>query len=207
MDNSLARRSGSLPGGVKVKAWFWKADGMCGPVDYLGTVDALVAVGALTSSMMGRREKYRKGDGRGLQDEHGHRFNLHRSATRGEPERMTLHRYVDWELAMQLPGVRELFPEGIPEPERESAPEKKSSKVELSRAYFCTTMLNTVVRCARGDHPSWPESMSAEALCLIERHVDAIREGFRRDGSKRTAPRPSFLRLVIDNTKGVSAQA
>jgi hypothetical protein len=65
-------------------------------------------------------------------------------------------------------------------------------------------MLDMIMQCARGDHPSWPKAMPAETQCLIERHVDAIRESFRRNGSKRTAPRPSFLRLVIDNTKGGS---
>lgn len=193
------KRSGSLAGGVKVTVDVWMAPAMRvgdGHIEYLGTMDSLMAVGALTPSMMESRKKYRKGDARGLRDDHGNRYFLRPSAIKAEPGRVSLRRYFSREISMEMPGVRELFPEGIPEPEKES------SKDEPSRADFCTTMLNMIMQCARGDHPSWPKAMPSETQCLIERHIDAIRERFRCNGGKRSAPRPSFLRLVVDNTHG-----
>jgi hypothetical protein len=108
-------RCSSLPAGVRMRLETWPLnfDGSGFVVlNYLGTVEALLATGCLTPAMMSNRAARRRG-GRALRDEHGMRFTLHRSPSTGEPDRVELHRRPDVAVAMQLPGVRELFPEGI----------------------------------------------------------------------------------------------
>jgi hypothetical protein len=81
---------------------------------YRGTIDAMLAAGCLTTFIMANRTGHRSG--RPERDEHDEPFTLHRSPTKREPDRMKLTRSGEPTLAMQLPGVRELFPEGIAEP-------------------------------------------------------------------------------------------
>jgi hypothetical protein len=198
----------ALPDGVSVRVQ--ALTGWRGQVIFTcrGTMDALVASGYLTHSMISARRDRKRGSGNPQLDENGGRFWMQPSPSKISPERTMLVRRMSAELAMRLPGVRDLFPEGIPELQRQftedcNEPEKESSKHELSRADFCTSMLDMIMQCARGDHPSWPDSMPAETQCRIERHIDVLREEFRRSVSNRRAP--SFLRLVVDNTKGDSA--
>lgn len=82
---------------------------------YWGTIDALLAAGCLTRDMLPNRPP-RQRQGRTQRDEHGIRFILKRAPTKALPERMRLTREGGPAFAMQLPGVREMFPEGIPEP-------------------------------------------------------------------------------------------
>jgi hypothetical protein len=110
-----ARRKGLLPGDVSVIAHIGRG---CVSFEYLGTLVALISANCLTHHMMERRDSFRPGDPRGLSDERGQHFNLHRLPTKAMPGRMKLKRSVSHEFAPQLPGVRELFPEGIPEPSR-----------------------------------------------------------------------------------------
>jgi hypothetical protein len=104
-------RRGSLPAGITIQAEIWLHRGLTYvTLTYRGTRDALIASGCLTSSMIASNAQTKM-------DEHGGRFSLHRSPTKAQPQRMKLDRHPDSpETAMQLPGVRELFPEGIAEP-------------------------------------------------------------------------------------------
>jgi hypothetical protein len=83
-------------------------------LEYLGATSDLVLAGCLTQSMIERRAAYHQGDSRGLRDEHGRYFNLHRAATRGIPSRMRLKLRDALSRAMELPGMRELFAEKLP---------------------------------------------------------------------------------------------
>lgn len=199
---------GSLPPGLDMQVELEERNsGAYVMITAQGSTNALLASGYLTPSMMAARAARRRGDPRGSRDDHGERYFLTHTPRKGAPERMQLRRHLRPEHAIELPGVREIFPNGIPEPPIQPAHTdlEESGKHELSRADFCTNMLDIIMQCARGDHPTWPEALPTETQCSIEWYVDALREKFRRSGNKRRAPRPSFLRLVIDNTKGDSA--
>lgn len=128
---SRAKVRGALPGGVKIDAEPW---GNHISVTYLGSEKALLAAGCLTRQMRQIRKKYRIGDARGLRDEHGQRFSLHHLATKSEPDRMKLSRYVDSQFAMQLPGVRDLYPEGIQETTRDATVAATSNVTQAAPA-------------------------------------------------------------------------
>ena len=104
---------GILPEGVTLQGMTWTAhDGRLGvSLIYRGTKEALIAAGCITPSMLEacktRRSKH---------DEFGAHYWLHRSPTKAAPRRMKLCRNGGSDFAMQLPGMREMFPEGFPEP-------------------------------------------------------------------------------------------
>jgi hypothetical protein len=181
---------------------------------YRGTTDAMLTAGCLTSSMMAAREAFRQGDPRGLRDENGNRFNLHRSRTVGESERMKLRRWVEPALAMQLPGVCDLFPEAEPpssEPvDADTGPatprEWKGKQLDylghdlrvqasisgnewrgLGRA--CGPRF----RLAEGDI----QRLESIAHRFREEIFAALEQAAVIDTQQ--SPRPSFLRLVVDN--------
>jgi hypothetical protein len=79
-----------------------------------GTTAALVASGYLTHSMISTRRDRKRGSGHKQLDENGGRFWMHPSPSKASPERMMLVRRMSTELAMQMPGVCKVFPEGIP---------------------------------------------------------------------------------------------
>jgi hypothetical protein len=114
-------RHGSLPSGVSVTVTeiTWRYDNKRSmDVTYRGTTDALLAAGCLTPGMISNRPP-RQRQGRTQRDEHGIRFTLKRAPTKDLPERMRLDRRGgegEPAFAMQLPGVRELFPEDIADP-------------------------------------------------------------------------------------------
>lgn len=188
-------KHGSLPGGVTLSAKLIGARRTHLDVVYLGTWEALVEVGAITSAMVALRAKYRKGDGRVLHDEHGHRFLLHRLPTKAVPARVRLTRWCSTDFAMQLPGVRELFPEGIPEPD--DAEEWRRIVLGL-------------------DRPSWPfrdiprenyEALNDQQKAEVEIQVFGLLKRLASGSdATRVAPpraaRPGYLRLVVDNTNG-----
>jgi hypothetical protein len=121
-------RCGSLPSGVSVTVTetTWQYDNKrFVSVAYRGTIDALQVAGCLTPGMISNRPP-RQRQGRTQRDEHGMRFTLKRAPTKALPERVRLDRWGEPAFAMQLPGVRELFPEGIPEPaQAEAAPARQ----------------------------------------------------------------------------------
>jgi hypothetical protein len=125
-------RRGSLSAGVTIQIETWPLRGRVNGVvllNCLGTVDALLATGCLTPSMMENRNARRRG-GRSQRDEHGMWFTLHRSPTKSSPDRMKLERCPDAATVMRLPGVRELFPQGIPNP-AQAEPQSKEERICL----------------------------------------------------------------------------
>jgi hypothetical protein len=109
-------RRTTLSVGVTLQAETWLVYGGGGGVTatYRGSIADLLMAGALTPAMLSNVTGHRSG--RRQCDEHGKPFRLHRSATKALPERMRLIREGEPAYAMQLPGVRDLFPEGIAEP-------------------------------------------------------------------------------------------
>ena len=171
-------RHGSLPGCVRLKVEPW-AEMLS--VIYFGTQGALLSAGCLTRSMLTIRKKYSRGDARGLHDEFGERFNLHSGATKAMPGRMKLMRRVSLQRAMELPGVRELFPDGIPKPVQF---ERKRSD---SSSYTWEQFVQ--------DWKQLSDYDKGIARVRIKRIVgDSKRQRLRNT-------RPSYLRLVVDNTK------
>jgi hypothetical protein len=118
---SEIRRRLSLAEGVRMRFLTWTDfDAIC-HVQYLGTMDALIAAGCLTHSMVAIRAA-RRSKRLPLRDEKNEKFHLSRFPSRKVPERMILTRFKNANTVMELPGVRELFPEGIiPEVRSQSA--------------------------------------------------------------------------------------
>ena len=112
------RRVGRLPtphGEIKVFLECWSSDvskgGLCGRARYIGSKAALLASGALTKSMLQRRAAWSKGHR--LLDEHGTSFGIQRVAGFTVEEKL---RVVIDDIRPELPGIRELFPDGLPAP-------------------------------------------------------------------------------------------
>jgi hypothetical protein len=125
-------RRGSLPSGVSVAVTetTWRYDNKrFVSVAYRGTIDALRVAGCLTPGMISNRPP-RQRQGRTQRDEHGIRFTLKRAPTKALPERVRLDRWGEPAFAMQLPGVRELFPEGIADP-AQAAPARSRQRPNL----------------------------------------------------------------------------
>jgi hypothetical protein len=76
---------------------------------------------------------------------------------------------------------------------------KEQEPARPTRLAFCESMLETVVECTRGRHPYYPNAFPAESLARIRSHVSAILHELK-DRSTPDAPRPSHLRLAVDNT-------
>jgi hypothetical protein len=174
--------------------------------------------------MMAARAARPRG-GRPQRDEHGKRFTLHRSPTKGVPDRMKLQRRVDDPtFVMQLPGVRELFPEGIPEPEPQISKGERICFVgkALSFVQGATTWLgdkdqvllsdidlerasSIVDRFLADMHAAMKEAGAIDAQQapphlrgpIIQAHAD----------NNGIPSRPSFLRLVVDNTREGASHA
>ena len=87
-----------------------------GPVlslEYLGTVGDLIAAGCLSRELFDARQRWRKG--RPSRDAAGHPFRLHHAATKAQPDRWRMIRWIyDLEGATDVPGVRAIWPEGLP---------------------------------------------------------------------------------------------
>jgi hypothetical protein len=149
------KRRGSLTQDVTVQADMLYSRGRTlMTLTYRGTRGALIASGCLTSSMIENKRREHRTDERGIW------FYVHRSPTKAAPERMKLCCHPESvATAMQLPGVRELFPEGIPEIEWDE--------------------LHGPVFPARAQ----PETSPATAR------------------ERKQSPRPSFLRLVVNNSE------
>jgi hypothetical protein len=148
------KRRGSLSLGVTIQADIWCSRGRTIlALTYRGTRDALIASGCLTPSMIeNKRREHRT-------DEHGEWFYVQRNPTKAAPERMKLCCHPkSVATAMQRPGVRELFPEGVPELEWD----------ELHGPVFPARAQNE------------PAPVTAQEW--------------------KQSPRPSFLRLVVNNS-------
>lgn len=113
---------GSLPGGVKVQVDAWtfaeaNPGAMCADVEYLGSIDELLAAGVLTADMLQARASYVRGDARGMHDRRGTNFHLHRAGTKSAPDRWRVRlRANPPERILDFPGVRELAPAGFAAP-------------------------------------------------------------------------------------------
>ncbi len=108
-------RRATLSGGVTLLGTTWLAYSGRNTfhLEYRGTIDALLAAGCITPSLLAKRMANRRTS---QFDEHGNAVWLQRSATKGAPKRMELvRRAEDPETAKQLPGVREMFPEYMQE--------------------------------------------------------------------------------------------
>ena len=82
-------------------------------LEYLGTVGDLIAAGCLSRELFEARQRWRKGQP--SRDADGHPFRLHHAATRAEPDRWRMTRTIyGLDGAMDVPGVRALWPEGLP---------------------------------------------------------------------------------------------
>jgi hypothetical protein len=124
---------GLLPAGVTLRgmSWLpWKGNHVV-DLTYRGTKEALIAAGCLTPSMweqykdrMRRKKKH---------DENGEWFWVHRSPTKASPDRMKLCRHSTAALAMNLPGMRELFPDGIPVPPMPKISRPAADGTDLAR--------------------------------------------------------------------------
>jgi hypothetical protein len=200
------------------------SDGSYIYLTYRGTVGELLAAGCLTLSMMAARAARPRG-GRPQRDEHGKRFTLHRSPTKYEPDRMKLQRRGDPGIAMQLPGVRELFPEGFPEPAQAEAQSSEPAAADTGAATASDWKeerldgMDSDLRFLEswngkqwrgvGEYAS-PRFRFADGDIQT---MESILHRFRTDlfaALDRAAvidthatPRPAFLRLVVDNTREV----
>jgi hypothetical protein len=193
-------------------------------VTHRGTMDALIAEGCLTPLMISNRPA-RARRGRAPHDDHGLRFFLQRMPTRTEPERMRLWRTADPATAMQLRGVRELFPEGFPEPVQDDEPQStkladadngpataqewKERDASLMSGYL------GFLEKTNGENWSGVVPVFGRRFRLADsdiRRLRSIISAFRTEifaahdravviDSQAAARGPSFLRLVVNNTK------
>jgi hypothetical protein len=160
-----------------------------------GTIDALVATGYLTHFMISARRKRKRGSGHKQLDENGGRFWMHPSPSKTSPERMMLVRRVKVEQAIQLPGMRALFPEGIPEPAQES---QNGDRAAHSEAIARDLARTARVALSALEHMEWQaeQLFPIETQARIGAHIRAIRAEFDRRPSARQR---GHLRLVVDN--------
>lgn len=105
---------GTLPVGVtmKVHAMVNALNEVWVYMDCHGTIESLQEAGYLSAAMLANRSASRKSAR--LCDEHGEWFRLHRAPTKAMPNRMSLHRRFAPEIALELPSVKVLFPDGMP---------------------------------------------------------------------------------------------
>jgi hypothetical protein len=150
---------GMLSAGVTLSGRSWVApDGQRNvQLIYRGTKEALIAIGCLPPALVEilsttQRRRHKR-------DENGNWFYLHRSPTKALPDRVKLVRHGNAAAALELPGMRELFPRGI--------------------------------AACRSPLDAWNQGAS-------------MARDWKRDATVPAGKvRPSFLRLVVDNTKEV----
>jgi hypothetical protein len=107
----------------------------------------------------------------------------------------------------QLPGVSAEAVDAVTEEYRRELrevcrePLLEPELLPLARADFCKSILETVQRCASGDHPSWPDPLPKQTQSRIDRHVAVIlgEFGLGKAFAGAGVARPSYLRLVVDN--------
>lgn len=216
-------RHGSLPSGVSVEAETrTRSDGCFISLTYRGTMDALVAAGCLTPGMKANRQGQRSG--RTQRDEHGKCFKLHRSPTKATPDRMKLMMCRgDTTLAMQLPGVRDLFPEGIPEfaqaEPKSSEPSAADTGPSPTAREFKGKLLDglshdlNVQGSISGKEWRGLSRVTGPRFRLADADIQRMESIMNRFGEELFAaleqavvidtqqpPRPSHMRLVVDNT-------
>jgi hypothetical protein len=147
---NLSTAAGMLS--VRSHCWFNGAERR-GTVIYIGSTAAMLAAGCLTPAMLAIREAWRKG--RPLCDDHGEKFRLHRPSKC--PGRITL---ILRRLDIALPRVRDLFPDGLPEPEPVEAQHERAK--QRTRAHL--TVINGGKSEAMGNvlyHPASGPSAAA----------------------------------------------
>ncbi|GEM_PF-5667774 len=228
-------RRGTLPGGIgiQLETWTLGRPGDTVILTYLGTEDALIAAGCLTTSMIDNRAAKHRG-GRSQFDEHGKWFRLHRAPTKASPRRMKLRRCAVPKIAMGMPGVRELFPEGIPEPAStlgapelvlvQSEPQSKEPAAAgpETAAEWREQQLDDMesnlryLKSWNGNHWRGLGKFASPRFRLADDEIsrlDSILHRFRsevfealeqavvvdNEAPEPRRPRPSFLRMVVDN--------
>jgi hypothetical protein len=180
-----------------------------------GTLKALMESGYLTRSMIERRAA-KNGRNAPNNDEDGGRFLLSRSPTKREPARMKLTRGLDANTAIGLPGMREMFPEGIPKPtqvEPSAGTGPATAQEFKGRLLYSLDLLLSVQACTstqewRGlSRSTGPRFRLADAdIQRMESKMDrfkaelfaALEESVVIDD--QAPKRPSGLRLVVNNT-------
>jgi hypothetical protein len=215
--NRPAFRRGTLSGGVSTEIYL----GRSVRIIYFGTLEALLSSGCLTSSMLELRKKFRPGDSRGLHDEVAGRFNMHRLPTKAMPQRMKLIRWMSLEAAVQLPGVRELFPEGVaPPPVEPDDPTEVKPRSVTARVWKSEQIqgIGEALGALNYDRKQWLGLGKGVALFRFTdrdvQRLEAIIGRFRGEMSAaldratvvdiQGTGLPSFLRLVVDNSRGTN---
>jgi hypothetical protein len=150
-------------------------------IEYLGAPRVLLAAGCLTEGMAIRRSQGRKNI-----DARGHNYAMHRSPTKALPDRLRIKLYIDREnedAAMELPGVHELFPDGLPT--IEEAPKEQAERDGTPRSIqewheqvgdFCGSMLHSALVALKGG-PTGPDAaiwVYGSRFRVVEADVQAI---------------------------------
>jgi hypothetical protein len=179
-------------------------------VEYLGAPHVLLAAGCLTDGMAIHRNRGRKN-----LDARGHNYAMHRSPIRAMPDRLRVRLYINREnedAALELPGVRELFPAGVPhvEPppaeyrETDTTPQTVSEWREQVGG-FCESLLDTVMVALEGGpgngcYPYGDRFRVAEADVQV---AELLRAGLLSaiNRARVVDLKREGLRLVVDNTR------
>jgi hypothetical protein len=135
------------------------------------------------------------------------RFTLNRLPTKAAPDRMKLmRRSDDPALAMELPGMRELSPDGFPEPPAQAEPQSKEERLRfvgkaLSFVQDATTWLGDRDQVLLSD-------IDLECAGLLVSGFLADMHAFLKHAgaleTQQPSTRPPFLRLVVNNNKGAN---
>ena len=133
--------------------------------EYTGPLSELLAANCISPTMMQSRESRRKGSTKPNLDDHGGSFTLHRLASTAHPDRMVLKRHIsNPAIVIDLPGVRDLFPEGFHAlvPSLTSIPPRSCTKSDSNVTLRAEILTRRLMKRYRGvkvdvrfnDHPA-----------------------------------------------------
>jgi hypothetical protein len=234
---SMITRRGRLPGPhasiqlkVEAECRLWRSGCLFVIVEFRGTPETLIAAGCATAPMLAGRGRGFAGRGRGFRRPGDHEAwsYTRRARTKAEPNRFrVVYSFADneedggrppREQALELPGVRALFPEGFPAlalplapaPVADDAGPTSAKEWRESLLGFCMSMTHAVVTTAQPGR--WPAELGpakpqrfhlreadvARIAALGERFEVELRKLFER-AQVIDEKRPQ-LRLV-DNTR------
>jgi hypothetical protein len=168
-------------------------------IEYYGSHDELIACGAATPELLATPSR-----GKTRRDSTGNRVALER-----RKNHLILGLYRSRDDAAQLPGVTSAALADAVKDYKQRFPriaaltELADTRSKADCLDFCSSLLDVLDLCARGDHPSYPDAFPVESLHRIRSHVSAIRHELR-DRSAPAAARPSHLRLVVNNSQEVT---
>jgi hypothetical protein len=207
---------GLLPAGVTLRGRSWIGYGGQQSVEliYRGTKEALIAIGCLTPSMI----EMLSSTAHSKHDEKGGWFGLHRSPTKGVPDRMKLCRHASAADALDLPGMRELFPQVIAMPRYEPhRPADKSAVTARDWKRGVTVTAEQMVGAVKDAFHHALDSGGtgrfrfaysdlgrvAAILNRCSEEMSAALDQAEVIDTEAASARPAFLRLVVDNTSEV----